>query len=644
MAGMETFVENVLLEMIQEIERKDMPQVKGKDIPEVLQIFDECGIGYNKGLVECGKLRPTQEDYKPEKLESMKDSMKKGTWEASPIFISEEGHVIDGHHRWLAYKEVYGEDFKIPVIKMDLPQDKALYVFSVGADKVKEEINEAPRQGKTIAIYPGRFQPFHKNHYEAYQHLVKKFGKKNVYVATSNKVDSKKSPLNFREKKQIITSMFDIPAKNIIEVSNPYLHTTYKNIADMEKDVLVVAIGEKDDDRLVTGKYYERWKEGDKQPFGKKGYAYVVPLKTFKVNGKLVSGTSVREIFRTGSDKAKQQLFKKLYGKFDQKIYDLIVKKLNESMILSSDVIEEYIVQNDIKKIISELTVAADGQVDDGPATFYKTPDAYKKGRLNVKQKSMEEVIEQLGWQVLDWIAGDRDEYATQNYRYGIVGDVSFGDVGNRDSDYKDPVGQYMTYMKKTANLVGYSVVDWLLGDTKKDSIIDDPKKEMALQEPLTQDTSDAAEPIGERLFSKDWWTKNFLTESRLLNEGGAYGHMSHPFEDWNLTFGDIRKLIEAGLQGKLEMAQEKTDGQNLMVSWKDGQLVSARTKTQLKNAGEGALNRDQISQIFAGRGDIHDAFVFAMEDLEEAIGKLNEKDKEDIFANGRKFMNLEII
>ena len=35
-----------------------------------------------------------------------------------------------------------------------------------------------------------------------------------------------------------------------------------------------------------------------------------------------------------------------------------------------------------------------------------------------------------------------------------------------------------------------------------------------------------------------------------LLLEGGAAGHMSHPFDEKSLTFGDFKKIIEAGLQG----------------------------------------------------------------------------------------------
>ena len=35
----------------------------------------------------------------------------------------------------------------------------------------------------------------------------------------------------------------------------------------------------------------------------------------------------------------------------------------------------------------------------------------------------------------------------------------------------------------------------------------------------------------------------------------------------------------------------EKLDGQNLMISWRDGKLIAARSKGQLKNAGKNVLN-----------------------------------------------------
>ena len=132
-----------------------------------------------------------------------------------------------------------------------------------------------------------------------------------------------------------------------------------------------------------------------------------------------------------------------------------------------------------------------------------------------------------------------------------------------------------------------------------------------------------------------------------FLIEGGAYGHMNHPFDDNNLTFSDLRNIIINGLAGKLnreDKVSEKLDGQNLMVSWVDGKLKAARNKGHLKNGGKTAPTTSGIANMFSGRGQIKKAFVGAMRDLEKAIGSLSEPQKKKVFGNGTKWMNLEVI
>mgnify|MGYP001291499801 CR=1 FL=1 len=144
-----------------------------------------------------------------------------------------------------------------------------------------------------------------------------------------------------------------------------------------------------------------------------------------------------------------------------------------------------------------------------------------------------------------------------------------------------------------------------------------------------------------EESFTKDWWKKE------LLNEGGAYGHMAHPFDDKDLTFGDLKKIIEDGLGGTLSREDgvtEKLDGQNIMISWKDGKLIAARNKGHIKNGGKTALDTKGIISKFKGRGDIRNAFVYAMKDLEKAIKTLSQKQKDKIFNEGQHWMNLEVM
>ena len=140
---------------------------------------------------------------------------------------------------------------------------------------------------------------------------------------------------------------------------------------------------------------------------------------------------------------------------------------------------------------------------------------------------------------------------------------------------------------------------------------------------------------------------EEFQQEVNLLIEGGAYGHMNHPFDDNNLTFSDLKNIIINGLAGKLnreDKVSEKLDGQNLMVSWVDGKLKAARNKGHLKNGGKTAPTTAGIANMFSGRGNIKKAFVGAMRDLEKSIGGLSNAQKKKVFGNGTKWMNLEVI
>ena len=138
---------------------------------------------------------------------------------------------------------------------------------------------------------------------------------------------------------------------------------------------------------------------------------------------------------------------------------------------------------------------------------------------------------------------------------------------------------------------------------------------------------------------------KDKYVKENIISEGGAYGHMAHPFDtDINLTFGQLKDIVNSALDGELDLTTEKTDGQALAISWKDGRLVAARNKGHLKNKGENALDIKGVSDKFQGRGGLSDAYNFAMKDLSKAISSLNDKQRKKVFKDGACFMNLEVI
>lgn len=132
------------------------------------------------------------------------------------------------------------------------------------------------------------------------------------------------------------------------------------------------------------------------------------------------------------------------------------------------------------------------------------------------------------------------------------------------------------------------------------------------------------------------------LNES-LLIEGGAAGHMQHLYEDHGLTFKDMKELIQRAMSGRLDIEEpvvEKTDGQNIMVTWFNGQIGFARNKTTIKNP---MTLKDLLSK-FKGRGHVYNAFKEAGLDLKSALSKIPTNKLDEIFKNGKVFANVEII
>ena len=128
------------------------------------------------------------------------------------------------------------------------------------------------------------------------------------------------------------------------------------------------------------------------------------------------------------------------------------------------------------------------------------------------------------------------------------------------------------------------------------------------------------------------------------LFEGGAAGHMAHPYEDLELTFDDARDIVNSALSGKIQ-ADEKVDGQNIMFTWKGERLRAARNKGHIKNHGADALTKNQLDQMFADRPPhIRKAFVTAMGDMEKSLTNIDFRILDKIFDNGKRFMNVEVI
>lgn len=138
----------------------------------------------------------------------------------------------------------------------------------------------------------------------------------------------------------------------------------------------------------------------------------------------------------------------------------------------------------------------------------------------------------------------------------------------------------------------------------------------------------------------------NFFPTDSLLLEGGSYGHISHPYEDYNLTFGDLLNLIEKSLDGTLDLDDhitEKIDGIAISFSSVNGNIVFARNKTHLKEFGKYALAVEDMEKYFKANR-VKDVFRNAAIQLRTIFSSMNSKLTQKLFQDGKYFLNVEIV
>jgi hypothetical protein len=132
-----------------------------------------------------------------------------------------------------------------------------------------------------------------------------------------------------------------------------------------------------------------------------------------------------------------------------------------------------------------------------------------------------------------------------------------------------------------------------------------------------------------------------------MLNEGGLGGHIQHVYDDMSLTFHDLKRIIYIVCDNKVNIEEEprlKTDGQNMFVSYINDKLRFARNKSQAKNYGKNSLTIDDIIQKWADKPSVADAFSYAYKVLLKAFSRLDDDKLNEIFDNGKRWLNIEII
>ncbi|MBU3887635.1 PLxRFG domain-containing protein [Methylosinus sp. KRF6] len=100
------------------VPRAEMPQVAAEHHGALTNFLNAKGIDHETKEAPAEGLKPTQAEFSPEKVEKAKDAEGDRS-----VIVSNDGHVIDGHHQWLAAKD---EGEQVKAIVLNAPVEKAL--------------------------------------------------------------------------------------------------------------------------------------------------------------------------------------------------------------------------------------------------------------------------------------------------------------------------------------------------------------------------------------------------------------------------------------------------------------------------------------------------------------------------------------
>lgn len=449
---------------------------------------------------------------------------------------------------------------------------------------------------KYNVYYIGRFQPFHKGHYKSYKELCTKFGESNVYVCTSNNT-GEKSPFNFEERKKIIES-FGISSSHIKMLSGGKTYSPEGYSVSVTPDTAVIfAVGNKDADRLVNGKYFVKYNGALDSGYEEHGYIYVIKSSSN------ISGTEVRDAFKNSTDKKKT--YEKYIGKFNKSVFDLIVTKLGT--VKESKQISEGGAYGHMSHLYEDLNL-----------TFGDLKRIIKMGLSGKLNTATEKCID-----------GDSVVYLQKS------GSTTIRNVVENEIDEK-----ILSFNLETNEYEYKSIINYVKNDNTDTWL-----------KIILHDGDSITVTPNHKIYTKD---NGYIPAEELTTDSILYKGLSNV--EVNISKVElIQKINNDAPRYDLTIADRacyfandilihNTDGQNLMITYKDGAVRAARNKSHLKNNGANSLTIDKIKDMFNGRGEIQNAFVYAMNDMSSSLNAIPQKALESIFKNGKCFLSFEVI
>ena len=450
---------------------------------------------------------------------------------------------------------------------------------------LKESTLNEQKIKKVVGIYGGRYQPFGPHHFKTYKWLKSKVD--DAYITTSNIKKPPRHPMNFSEKVRHMVKM-GVPKNRIIKAASPLKAEEVLKKYDPKTTAVIYIFGEKDAGRLSGGKK----KDGSPSYF-----------QDYNKNKRNLKGYEEHGYFMVAPHQSVKVGGKEVSG--------TVMRDL-----LGSPKIED----------------------KDRPKLFKQAFGYFDKGVYNMMTNKFRKLYE-----TFDKFLQEKDISEIIKESSAIGNSIpSISDEGLYD--FFQNFDDYHRISKRWAEQHGWELVNYVLSDSAQD-----PK------------------PKGLSFDSLDDQMVKTVTYGKTINQGGKnwqsvdepYGKYAQRQAEINQSIGwelvkfmmnpkqdvkvdDTWKIDQLDVVDSDKLSNLATEKDNELLS--EGKLIAARNKGHLKNKGETALDINAMKSKFAGRGDIADAFVFAMKDLQKAISSLSEKQRDKIFMNGKAFMNLEVM
>ena len=110
------------------------------------------------------------------------------------------------------------------------------------------------------------------------------------------------------------------------------------------------------------------------------------------------------------------------------------------------------------------------------------------------------------------------------------------------------------------------------------------------------------------------------------IYEGGAGGHMAHPFDYTDWTANDLIDLVDSLFKGKVENLKEKLDGFNMSASMNNnGDVIFIRNNTE-RNSKDGGILYKDIDARWEGKEQQKKVFTTGARIINQIFQKLGVK------------------